>query len=203
MFPVASVLFNIIMSDPPSLRSRPRPSLLLSLRCLIFLVFPRSHLGGPVSPTAGGGGGGGGGGRGDGGISRAAKALRARANGAPKARRRWCVLDATRFTLFRTRSKGKIKDSVLLDPRTVALVTPPFTPWERGASAGGKDGNSTNDRDAVALVCFNMPPEMGTLVVRAEQVEAQDVWVRALAARLTSREHHARMAELYGGAGDD
>lgn len=153
----------------------------------------------PVSPTAGGGGGG----RGDGGISRAAKALRARANGAPKARRRWCVLDATRFTLFRTRSKGRIKGHVLLDPRSVSLVTPPFTPWERGASGGGKDAKSTNERDAVALVCFNMPPEMGTLVIRAEQVEAQDVWVRALAARLTSREHHARMAELYGETEDE
>lgn len=154
-----------------------------------------------MSPTAGGGGGGGGG------ISRAAMALRAGANRAPKVRRRWCVLDATRFTLFRTRSKTKIKDHVRLDPSTVALVTPPFTPWaDRGGpsgSKGGAAGAATNEHDAVALVLFNMPPEMGTLVIRAEHVAAQDVWVRALAARLTSKDHHARMAELYGGGGDD
>lgn len=140
-------------------------------------------------------------------------ALRARANGAPKVRKRWCVLDATRFTLFRTRSTTRVKYCVQLDPRTVALVTPPFTPWGRsgGASSGGGGGgggggrgeDATNERDAVALVCFNMPAETGTLVIRAESVEAQDVWVRALAARLTSRDHHARMAELYGGGGDD
>lgn len=131
-------------------------------------------------------------------------AFRARANGVQKARRRWCVLDATRFTLFRTRSKNKVKGHVPLDPRTVALVTPPFTPpARRGGGGGGKGGGATTERDAVALVCFNMPPEMGTLVIRAEQVEAQEVWVRALAARLTSKDHHARMAELYGGAVDD
>ncbi|CAM9099443.1 unnamed protein product, partial [Ectocarpus fasciculatus] len=61
-------------------------------------------------------------------------AIRARANGAPKVRKRWCVLDATRFTLFRTRTKTRVKDSVQLDPSKVALVTPPFTPWGR---AGG------------------------------------------------------------------
>lgn len=131
-------------------------------------------------------------------------ALRARANGAPKVRKRWCVLDATRFTLFRTRSKTRKKDCVQLDPRTVALVTPPFTRWSRlaggaGGGGGGKGEDATNERDAVALVCFNMPAETGTLVIRAESVEAQDVWVRALRARLTSRDHHARMAELYGG----
>lgn len=144
-------------------------------------------------------------------------ALRARANGAPKVRRRWCVLDATRLTLFRSRSKTKVKDCVQLDPRTVALVTPPFTPWGRGGigasgggggsgsggGGGGKGEVATNERDAVALVCFNMPPETGTLVIRAESVHSQDVWVRALVARLTSRDHHARMAELYGGGGDE
>lgn len=142
-------------------------------------------------------------GGGGGGISRAAMALRARANGAPKVRRRWCVLDATCLTLFRTRSKTKVKGSVTLDPKTVALVTPPFAPWSRGGASGGKGGDATNERDAVALVSFNMPPEMGMLVIRAEQIEAQAVWVRALAARLTSKDHHARMAELYGGDRDD
>lgn len=153
---------------------------------------------GALSPSASGGGGGGG-------ISRTAMAaLRARTNGAPKPRRRWCVLDATRFTLFKSRSKTKVKDHVPLDPRTVALVTPPFTPFGRGGASGGKGGGdaTTNERDAVALVCSNLPAEMGTLVIRAEQVEAQEVWVRAFAARLTSRHHHARMAELYG-RGDD
>ena len=148
-----------------------------------------SGLAGPLSPTAWGGGGGGTGG----GISRAAAAIRARASSAPKVRKRWCVLDAMRFTLFRTRNRHKVKDHVPLDPRTVVLVTPPFTP-----SKGKED--PTSERDAVALVCFNMPPEMGTLVIRAEHVGAQEVWVHALAARLTSKDHNARMAELYGGA---
>lgn len=125
-----------------------------------------------------------------------------------KVKRRWCVLDATRFTLFRMNRRHKVKSTVSLDPRFVALVTPPFTPTAgRGGGAGGKGGEAdapTTDRDAVALVCFNMPQEMGTLVIRAEYVGAQDTWVRALAARLTSREHFARMAELYGGGnGDD
>ncbi|CAM9257348.1 unnamed protein product, partial [Hapterophycus canaliculatus] len=71
--------------------------------------FGQGSIGGPLSPNGGGGGGGGGGG-----ISRAAMALRARANGAPKVRRRWCVLDATRLTLFRSRSKTKVKDRVQL-----------------------------------------------------------------------------------------
>lgn len=144
-------------------------------------------------------------------------ALRARANGAPKVRKRWCVLDATRLTLYRTRSRSKVKDRIQLDPRTVALVTPPFRPRGRagGGSTGGSGGggvsgggggrgdDATNERDAIALVCFNMPAETGTLVIRAESIESQDTWVRALAARLTSRDHHARMAELYGGGADD
>lgn len=105
-----------------------------------------------------------------------------------------------------------MKNHVPLDPRTVALVTPPFTPSTRGAGSdgggggkgkGGGERGATNERDAVALVCFNMPPEMGTLVIRAEQISAQEVWVRALAARLLSKDHHARMAELYGGPPGD
>lgn len=122
-------------------------------------------------------------------------------------KRRWCVLDATRFTLFRTARKNRVKAQVSLDPRLVALVTPPFTPpAPRGGAAGGRGGAgavTTSERDAVALVCFNMPPEMGTLVIRAEHQASQQVWERALAARLTSKDHYARMAELYGGGGGD
>lgn len=152
--------------------------------------------GAPLSPTGPGGVSGGG-------ISRTSLGIRT-ANRAPKVKKRWCVLDATRFTLFRTRSKSRVKGHVSLDPRAVALVTPPFTPYSaRGSAAGSKGGAATTERDAVALVCFNMPPEIGTLVIRAEHVAAQEVWVRALAARLTSKDHQARMAELYGGWGDD
>lgn len=136
----------------------------------------------------------------------------ASASRAPKVKKRWCVLDATRFTLFRTRSKTRVKSHVPLDPRAVALVTPHFTPSAArgGGGAGGKGGGgagagggATNERDAVALVCFKMPDEIGTLVIRAEEMSAQEVWVRALAARLLSKDHHARMAELYGGGADD
>lgn len=133
---------------------------------------------------------------------------------APKVKKRWCVLDATRFTLFRTRSKTRVKGHVPLDPRAVALVTPHFTPSTARAAGGsggskgggggpGSGGGATNERDAVALVCFKMPEEIGTLVIRAEELSAQEVWVRALAARLLSKDHHARMAELYGGGADD
>lgn len=149
--------------------------------------------GGPLSPTVGPGGGGGGGG-----ISRAAAAIRAARTSAPKVKKRWCVLDAMRFTYYRTRSKTKVKYHVPLDPRNVVLVTPPFTP-----SRDKED--PTSERDAVALVCFETSPERdaGTLVIRAEQFGAQEVWVHALAARLTSKDHNARMAELYGDDGDD
>lgn len=156
----------------------------------------------PLSPTGQVGGGGG--------LSRSSLGLRPSINRTPKAKRRWCVLDATCFTLYRTGRTGRkyrVKTAVPLDPRAVALVTPPFTPSAaRLGSTGGRGGaaaTNTTERDAVALVCFNMPPEVGTLVIRAEQVTNQEIWVRALATRLTSKDHYARMAQLYGGAAGD
>ncbi|CAM9600952.1 unnamed protein product [Choristocarpus tenellus] len=77
-----------------------------------------------------------------------------------------------------------------MDPRQVYLVTPPFVV---------RPGNTSTEHDAVALVCSSMPPEMGTMVIRAEQMGKHDHWVRALAARLTPKEHQDRMVAIYGG----
>ncbi|CAM9822213.1 unnamed protein product [Discosporangium mesarthrocarpum] len=106
-----------------------------------------------------------------------------------KAKRRWCVLDATRLTYYRSRSTSRVKGHITMDPKQVSLVTPPFLVHP---------GSTTTENDAVAIVCSSVPPEIGTMVVRAEQMSLHEHWVGALAARLTPKEYQDRMVALYG-----
>jgi hypothetical protein len=107
---------------------------------------------------------------------------------APREKRRWCVLDATRLSYFRSRNRRRPKGHIPMDPRSVTLLCPPFSVHYSAV---------TNESDAVALICATMPPEVGTLVIRAEQISVHDQWVRALKARLTPMEHYQKMVALF------
>lgn len=43
-----------------------------------------------------------------------------------KVKRRWCVLDARRFTYYKSRSKNVIKDLIKIDPGAVNLIMAPY-----------------------------------------------------------------------------
>ncbi|KAG5186188.1 hypothetical protein JKP88DRAFT_310417 [Tribonema minus] len=112
----------------------------------------------------------------------------------PKVKRRWCILDATKLSYYRSRSKTRVKGYIPFEPASVSLVTPPFAVHS---------GHATTEHDCVALV-WNQeaaaPGESvpGTLVIRAEDMTTHRMLVRALKAKLTPREHLTMMRSLYG-----
>jgi hypothetical protein len=142
-------------------------------------------------------------------LLRASLGSSAKGGRAPKVKRRWCILDATKLSYYRSRSKTRVKGYIPFEPASVTLVTPPFVVHA---------GHLTTEHDCVALVWAQEPQslqqqqqqqqssqqqqqqqgENGTLVIRAEEMNVHRELVRALKAKLTPREHWSKMKALYG-----
>ncbi len=107
-------------------------------------------------------------------------------------KRRWCVLDAGRFSYYKSRlgrgRKQKRKGQIALDPRSVTLITPPFIV---------PSGKETTEANSVALVSSTFPPEVACIIIRAESLSIHKKWVRALKARLTPKDTLSKMDRLY------
>ncbi len=107
-------------------------------------------------------------------------------------KRRWCVLDAGRFSYYKSRlgrgRKQRRKGQVALDPRSVVLITPPFMILS---------GKETTEANSVALVSTTFPPEVACIIIRAESLKFHTKWVRALKARLTPKDTLNKMDRLY------
>ncbi len=109
-------------------------------------------------------------------------------------KRRWCVLDAGRFSYYRSRRgrgrKQKQKGQIALDTRSVTLVIPPFL-----VRSGNE--NTTTEANSVALVSATLPPEVACITIRAESFKVHKKWVQALRARLTPKETANKMDRFY------
>ncbi len=109
-------------------------------------------------------------------------------------KRRWCVLDAGRFSYYRNKMgrgrKQKLKGQIALDPRSVSLISPPFLVPPLG-------NDLTSEANSVALISAILPPEVACIVIRAESFKTHQKWVQALKARLTPKETANRMDGLY------
>ncbi len=106
---------------------------------------------------------------------------------------RWCVLDAVRFSYYKSRlgrgRKQKRKGQIALDPRSVTLITPKFMV--------PPSGNTTTEANSVALVSSTFPPEVACIMIRSESKSLHQKWVRALKARLIPRDTLNKLNRYY------
>ncbi len=106
---------------------------------------------------------------------------------------RWCVLDAGRFSYYKSRlgrgRKQKRKGQIALDPRSVTLITPKFMV--------PPSGNTTTEANSVALVSSTFPPEVACIMIRSESKSLHQKWVRALKARLIPRDTLNKLNRYY------
>jgi hypothetical protein len=108
-----------------------------------------------------------------------------------KVKRRWCIVDATKVSYYRSRSKKYVKGFIPFEPAVVSLVTPPFVLHTE---------KYTTDDDFVTLVCKqnNYPHFLPkTMLIRSEDVEMHRILVRILKAKLTPREYLSKMRVVY------
>ncbi len=61
----------------------------------------------------------------------------------------------------------------------------------------GRSGKGTTEANDVALVSATLPPEVACIIIRAESLSIHKKWVRALKARLTSKDTLIKMDRLY------